>query len=364
MAFHPFIWSVLKFKERIAAMKITFRNIMKRDVTEFCNVIAYNTVMVGTDYQGELNIGAIIARAYKNGSWYLFRDLCDTENRLKFNKYFNLKQAKKGYNYITDFDSFEEMRYNSPIEPKEIDFDKLNDKLKAIVLEQIHLREQRKNELKAAYTILEHSEELKGYMPEFDNDIQESINENTKKNKLVAKELGYSQKDIDEEYLKIKVDLFNNCTKEEYNKIAVEYNKIVEELKELRAPLLEATKEWREKRDNLKKELENAQDMIEKSIIEDEINELIKKINKVYDKKFKKQKKLIDELSEKSNEMYAELQELDSHIITFEDAKNHFKDYFDSFSKFEINANNADNETSKDKKTYTIIPDDEELELN
>ena len=42
----------------------------------------------------------------------------------------------------------------------------------------------------------------------------------------------------------------------------------------------------------------------------------------------KKDKKLLEELTEKRETVYNQIQELNSHIITLEDAKEHFKEHF------------------------------------
>ena len=73
--------------------------------------------------------------------------------------------------------------------------------------------------------------------------------------------------------------------------------------------------------------------------------------------------KEINKLSKQRDEIYAELQEIDSHMITLEGAKKHFESYFNATSKFET-ANTTNNKTDDDKKSYTEIPENENLELN
>ena len=71
-----------------------------------------------------------------------------------------------------------------------------------------------------------------------------------------------------------------------------------------------------------------AGDAIEISIIEDELVEINKKINNIHEKELKKYKNELKELTDKRTDTYNKIQELKSHIITMEDAKEHFKDYF------------------------------------
>ena len=172
MAFHPAVWNVLKFEERIAAMRVAWKKFTGKDVTEFCNSISTTIAYVGSDYQGSLNIGSIIAYAFEYGSWNLLKNLANTTNCLKMNYYFNQSKQKE-YNYITDFESFEEMQYVSPLEPIETDVEKMSDDVKAVYYSQLNRREQRKNFLKADYLIIDHSEELKGADAEFKIKIHE-----------------------------------------------------------------------------------------------------------------------------------------------------------------------------------------------
>ena len=323
MAFHPMIWQVLTFEERVAAMRVAWSAVHKNDIKDFTNNYTSTVVFVGNDYKGSLNIGSMLA----DHPWVLLKSICDAENALKFNKYFN-KQMSKSYDYITDFDSFEEMQYLSPLEPKQQDIDQMTDHEKAIHYNQIYSRKMRENYRNADYLILDHSEPLKGLDTKFDEALDQDLDDINRTDTIVTKELGYFQKDIDEDYLKIKVTLFNNENIKKHNELCDTYYALEDKIKEIKKPALEKTKDLRAKKSKLEENLKNAGDAIEISIIEDELLEVNKKINKINEQVLGKYKKELKELTDKKSKVYSEIQELKSHIIEIEDAKEHFKEHF------------------------------------
>ena len=358
MAFHPMIWKILTFEERITAMRIAWQQFNDKDVNEFCNHVTTTVAFVGKDYKGALNIGALLVYGGDDGALNILHQIADAANELKFNYYFN-KRKEKNYNYITDFKSFEEMQYVSPLDTA---LDNLNLKdpvVKAMFLNQLSDRRRRDNFLNADYLVLEHSDELSGLNPRFDKILQKEI-ENIKSDiNFVIDQLGYSQKSANERYLEIKIDTFNNFTKIEHNKLVRKYQKLDSQIKELKKIVVSATKDLHDKRDAYKEELKNASNAIEMYELKEEIDRLTKKIIKIQKKDFKKELKYINELSKKREAVYDEIQEVDSHIITLEDAKNHFKDYFYPED------NVAANKSSKISKTKSSeLPDDKKMELN
>ena len=327
MAFHPMVWKVLTFEERISAMRIAWQKTNGKEVKEFCNHVTTTVAFVGKDYQGALNIGAMLAYDDAEGPWNLLKYIANANNSIKFNYYFN-KMRSKDYKYITDFECFEELQYIAPLEPNTENVEEMQPKVKAIFFNQLERRRDRQNYLNADYLLLDHSEDLKGMFLVFDECLEREIQDILKTDELVDKELGYFQKDIDEDFLSFKVQVFNNTTIDEHNKLVEEYQKYDAKIKEIKKPALEATKDLRAKRDKLKKDLESAGDAIEIGMINDQIYELNKEINKTYKKMLKKDRKLLEVLTEKRETIYKQIQELASHIITLEDAKEHFKEHF------------------------------------
>ena len=211
----------------------------------------------------------------------------------------------------------------------------------------------------ADYLIFNHSEELRGADPDFDNALNQDLDDINKTDALVTKELGYFQKDIDEDYLKIKLDIFNNSTIEKHNELCDTYYALDDKIKAIKKPALEKTKDLREKKNKLDEDLKNAGDVIEISFIEDKIVDINKEINHINEQVLGKYKKELKELTDKKLKVYNEIQELKSHIIKIEDAKEHFKEYFYSTNKKTYDDYKS-TDTSKVNATSSLSKEDYE----
>ena len=163
LAFHPMIWHVLTTEERLTVCRIAWKDCYKKDVKEFCNYKTESLSLVGKNYNGSLNIGSFF-RDDLISSDYL-RDIFNANNRIKDSLYTNRLLAGKKYETIKDFESFEEMQYLSPIEPKEEDIKKMNDQAKAFFFDQIYNRKYREAVQKSLNLISFHGEELQGFFP-------------------------------------------------------------------------------------------------------------------------------------------------------------------------------------------------------
>lgn len=343
MAFHPMIWKVLTMEERVTALRLAWKLVHGEDVNELCNYYTTTVVFVGKNYQGSLNLGSMLTHDGGDGPWNMFKSICNAKNQIKYNYYFN-KNFGKEIKYITDFESFEQMQYLSPLEPKVENIDEMSNELKAVLFNQLSRRKQRENYRQANYFILDHTEELRGLLPIFDEALENDIEEINQTERLINEELGYFQKDIDEEYLRIKVDIFNNITIKEHNKLIEIYQNLTNQIEDIEQPFIHLRKKIK----NLKAQKEHAIDSIDISLIDDEIQKTYKQINKCKKKLSKKDRIKLKFLYDKSHEIYEKIVELKGHIITLEQAKEHFKDYFDEKpSTYNIN---KDEKLKSDKK--------------
>lgn len=272
LAFYPAIWDALSMAEKIAVCKIVWKKTLGRDLKDFCNYDSDGVVMVGKNYQGALNVGSFYSeKVYP--SHYLI-EILNAENTLKFNYCFN-ELSKKPISTILDFNDFEEMQYLSPIEPITNDFDQMSDNQKAYVFDQIFNRKLRQAAQDGFYAIKDNSEIVKGLSEKYENFADRCLDDMYETDKLVDKCLGYFRKDRDIEYLKFKVAVFNNYFIKRSNDLVDKFNET-------------------------KKELENAPDILSSMDLEEELKTIRQQIN-----------------DERSN------------VITFEQAMEHFKDYFE-----------------------------------
>ena len=271
LAFHPMVWSVLSTEERIAACRLARLAVDGKDFRELCEYESDGVVMVGKNYQGALNIGSFTKKNVLGNE--VLAKICDGENTIKDSFYFNNSRQKK-YDTIFSFDSFEEMQYVSPLEPLEEDVAKMTPQAKAYFFDQIWRRKRRAAVLMADDMICEKIEPLDGIFPQFDQHVKAEVEDIIQTNLFVMQTLGSNAKMRDEDYLRIKVNIFNNSFISEYNQLVQEHNRLVGEYKQ-------------------------AGDIISKDFLLEEIHEMSAKLEVIKDKK-----------------------------ITLEQAKQHFSEYF------------------------------------
>ncbi len=228
LAFHPMVWNVLSTEEKIAACRLARLKVYGKDFKQLSQYDCDTVVMVGKDYQGSLNVGAFINKDTLGNE--ILNNVCNCENTIKQSYYINNSFQKK-YDTIFDFHSFEEMQYITPLEPKERDVEKMPSRAKGFFFDQIYRRRYREAICKSCEMIMEELEPLENVFPQFDEYLKNEIDNITKTNMYVMRTIGVNEKIRDEEYLKIKVDIFNNHFIDKYNEQARIHNKLVEEYK-------------------------------------------------------------------------------------------------------------------------------------
>ena len=273
LGFHPMVWKVLSLEERVALCRIARQELVGKDFKEFCCYDSNGVVMVGKDYQGSLNVGAFVDDEVLGNE--VFIKIANGETTIKHSYYMNkLTSGKYHFDKITDFSSFEEMQYLSPLDPIHTELEQMSDKEKAYFFDQIYRRRYRAAEQRALDLIAEHASQLEELYPEFFEYMNNEQKNITATILLVMQEIGSSVKTRDETYLDIKVKIFNNGYIDEYNKGVIEYNKLLEKYK-------------------------NPSDILEQMDTKQEIAK-----------------------------MEIELDKLKSNIITLLDAKDHFSEHF------------------------------------
>ena len=252
LAFYPMVWNVLTLAQKVAICRIVRQQTENKDFKQFHVFDSNGVVMCGNDFKGALNIGSFF-RDDMIGPDFLTK-LLNGQNTIDDSYYVNKLRNGAKYNEIKDFNSLIEMQYISPLEPKTDNLEEMPPKAKAFYFDQIYRRKYRKAKQQALDYITEHAGELEGLWPEFDSAVAEEQKHITQTDLLVMQELGSNQKMRDEEYLKVKVDIFNNIFIEEYNKLAKKHNEILEEYNNSKDAI--ETKGLKEKLHKIQDELE------------------------------------------------------------------------------------------------------------
>ncbi len=237
LAFHPMVWNVLSQEEKIAACRLARLAVDGKDFKELCDYNFNVVVPVGKNYRGSLNIGAFKRQDIQGIN--VLMEVCNSENSNKKSFYINNSREKE-INTIFDFASFEEMQYISPIKPKESDVAKMSPRIKAFYFDQIYKRKCRDAVCKSCEMIMAVLDPLRDVFPQFDNDLKEKVDSITKTNLFIMQTLGSDIKKRDEEYLRIKVAMFNDIffgqedkQNEVHNKLLQDYNNSEDILKSM-----------------------------------------------------------------------------------------------------------------------------------
>ena len=320
MAFHPMVWNVLRTEERLAVCRIAWKEIYKNDINEFCNYKSDALCLAGENYQGAMNIGAFFKEGLIGPDYLL--DICNANNKIK-NSYYTNQAIGKKYDKITDFSSFEELQYLSPLNPKE-DIKNITGEPKAFYFDQIYLRRLREATQKSLDLITFHSEELQGFFPEFDKFVADEQKNITDTNMFVMLTLGSRAIERDKKYLKIKTTLFSQPIIEKHNKLYEEYKKLKKEKVDvINKPLQDKLDKLEKEKQNIEEKKKDAFDAIELYDLEQQEYKLNKKIvdlkNKIAHNHNKILKPIVDAVKK-----------VDSQEITYEQALDHFKDYFEA----------------------------------
>ena len=331
LAFHPYIWSKIDLAHKIAVCRVAYKEIHNKDIKEFENYNSNSIVFVGKNYNGSFNLGALYREDVH--SIDLLQQICHGENKIRENDYFN-NYMKKTVNTVYDFESFEAMQYMSPLEFT-IDYNSLDNQAKAIFLDKLTLRNYRQDLQKSLDLMMDGFEPLREVSKEIYDYCKAESDSLMKTNLFIMENLGSNSFERDEQYLEIKVRLFNKRFIEEYNKKSDEYNaKLEAHNKNVRAY------------NKLIAEYKNPTDAISQMFTEKEIDKF---------------KPTIDEGKAELNKIKAELDAIDKNIVTFEDAKKHFKEHFEDRFKvsrktFDAKTINEDkferNSTSNDAKSF------------
>lgn len=321
LAFHPMIWHVLKIEERLAACRIAWKEIYKNDVKEFCNHNSKALSMVGENYQGSLNIGSFF-RDDLIGPDYLI-DICNASNKIKDSYYINKMMSGKKYDKITDFSSFEELQYLSPLEPKEEDNNKIGGEAKAYYFDQIYRRRLREATQKGLDLITLHDEDLQGFFPEFDKYVADEQKRITDTNLFVMLTLGSPAIERDKKYLKLKTLMFDLPRAEEHNKLYQEYAKLKKEKVDIiNKPLQDKLDKLEKQQQNIEQQKKDAFDAIELYGLEQQENKLKNQIVGIKNKMARNHNKVLKPIVDA-------VEKVDSQKVTFEQALEHFKDHFE-----------------------------------
>ena len=311
LAFHPYIWSKIDLAHKIAVSRVAYKQIHHKDIKEFVNYNSNGFVMCGKNYDGALNLGAFFRE--DTNCIELFQKICQGESLIKESYYFNKAQGKN-YNKISDFDSFEEMQYLSPLEFKQ-DFDSLSDIDKAYYLDKISLRNYRQDLQRSIDYLCGAFIPLRDFSDELYDYFQKETDNILKTNLFIMQQLGSSSLERDEKYLDIKVELFNQGFIEEFNKKAEEHNIKLEEYKKV-------AKEY----NNLVEEYNNPSDAISQVFTKHEIDAM---------------RPTLDKVKAELSDMKTELDKIETNIITLNDAEEHFKEHFKKDKELQNTGSNS-----------------------
>ena len=236
MAFHMMIWQVLTLEEKIAACRIAWKELLNKDVKDFNNYDSSAVVLVGKKYKGALNLGSLFKEELFSSD--ILCAICNAENIIKLSYYYN--HRKKEYKTLLDFDSFEELRYLSPLEPK-VSIDLMKDDVaKAVCLDNLFYRNDRNAQKRAYYLLTSHCEPIYDLFPQFDRYIHYKLESIVNTSLFIAKNLGANLLERDEKYLRLKADMFDSINTKLYNEKVAEYQKLYLEYKNAQDAISEA----------------------------------------------------------------------------------------------------------------------------
>lgn len=273
LAFYPPIWKTLSLEHKIALCRLARLKYSQKDFTDF---VQYDIAAIVMGEKGALNLCSFFSNEFI-GSSFLFCVL-NAENVMK-ELYYITKESnnKEYYQKLLNFKSLEELRYICPFSPA--DWDNTTPKNKALYYDNIKVRKARIAEQKTIDIIKNDAAEMEGLVPLFDEYIEKKQKQILEENMLIIQELGISRVKRDEEFLKMKVDYFNNLDAKEYNKKVRAFNEKVHEMQQ-------------------------TEDMIERYILNEQLKKISKKIDRQKPKEItyeKARKHFAHDLKEKPN---------------------------------------------------------------
>ena len=325
LAFHPMIWHVLTTEERLTACRIAWKDIYHRDIKEFCNYNSNGVALVGKDYQGALNIGSFFRDDVISSD--ILRGIFDANNKIKDSFYSNRLMHGKKIDTIKDFDSFEEMQYLSPLEPKEQDLNKMSKESKAFYFDGIYFRRFREAIQKSLDLITLHGKELEGLFPEFERYVRHEQKSITDTNLFVMSVLGSNVIERDKKYLEIKSYMFDSFRVERHNQLYKEFVKVKKEKVDvINKPYKDQLNLLEQEKEKINNQIKNANDAID-------IWDLQHKLKKLEEKELKLKNKMAINHNKILKPILEAVKKNDSQKVSYEQALEHFNDYFENKNK-------------------------------
>lgn len=233
LAFHPMVWKVLTYDQKIAVCRLVRQKYEKKDFKKFCFNNSKEVVIPGKKYDGVFNVGSLVDEPVSEDNLLsidFLIEILNGPNDIK-NAFFRdrAEASKKKYKAITDFDSLEELQYDSPLLPR--DPDKLEPIAKAYYYDDIYVR-RRRSALQEAYDLIScDAAVLEDFTPSFDKFLKSEQKRFIEMDTLVIQQLGSTRQERDEKYLEIMVTILNNDYTRKYNEIASKYNELLEKKK-------------------------------------------------------------------------------------------------------------------------------------
>lgn len=328
LAFHPMIWHILSTEERLTVCRIAWKDIYHRELNEFCNYNSNGVVMAGKDYQGALNIGSFFRDDLI--SCDILREIFNANNRIKDSFYTNRLMHGKTINTIKDFDSFEEMQYLSPLQAKEKDLNKMSEESRAFYYDGIYIRRFREANQKSLDLITLHSEEMQGLFPQFDDYAKNEQKSITDTNLFVMSVLGSNVIERDKKYLETKVKLFDISIVERHNELYKEYVKVKKEKVDV------VNKPYKDKLNVIEQEKEKINNQIKTANDAIDIWDLQQELKKLEEKELKLKSKIAINHNKILKPILEAVKNNDSQKVSYEQALEHFNDYFANKNKNKI----------------------------